>query len=34
MNRAAPDKPIVDINADAGVLQARRLLDALIAAEG
>ena len=34
MNRAAPDKPIVDINADAGVLQARRLLDSLIAAEG
>ncbi len=28
-----PDKPIIDINADAGPLQGRRLLDALIAAE-
>jgi phenylpropionate dioxygenase-like ring-hydroxylating dioxygenase large terminal subunit len=30
---ARPDKPVVDINADAGVLQARRVLDALIEAE-
>ena len=34
MDRASPDKPIVDIQADAGVLQGRRLLDAMIAAEG
>jgi phenylpropionate dioxygenase-like ring-hydroxylating dioxygenase large terminal subunit len=33
INRASADKPIIDINADAGVLQARRLLDALIASE-
>lgn len=33
INRARPDKPIIDINADAGVLQARRVLDALIADE-
>ena len=33
MNRAPADKPIVDINADAGVLQARRMLDDLIEAE-
>lgn len=33
MNRAPADKPIVDINADAGVLQARRMLDEFIAAE-
>lgn len=33
MDRAPADKPIVDINADAGVLQARRLLDGLIEAE-
>ena len=33
MNRAPADKPIIDINADAGVLQASRLLDALIDAE-
>lgn len=33
MDRAPPDKPIIDINADAGVLQARRLLDGLIEAE-
>jgi len=31
MDAAKPDKPIIDINADAGVLQARRLLEALIA---
>jgi phenylpropionate dioxygenase-like ring-hydroxylating dioxygenase large terminal subunit len=33
MTRAPADKPIIDINADAGVLQARRLLDRLIAEE-
>jgi vanillate O-demethylase monooxygenase subunit len=33
MDRAPADKPIIDINADAGVLQARRLLDGLIDAE-
>ncbi len=33
MDRAPADKPIVDINADAGVLQGRRLLDSMIAAE-
>lgn len=33
MSRARADKPIVDINADAGVLQARRLLDRLISEE-
>jgi phenylpropionate dioxygenase-like ring-hydroxylating dioxygenase large terminal subunit len=33
MNRAPADKPIIDINADAGVLQARRMLDELIEAE-
>ena len=33
MNRAPADKPIIDINADAGVLQARRPLDGLIEAE-
>jgi vanillate O-demethylase monooxygenase subunit len=33
MSRARPDKPIIDINADAGVLQARRLLDRLISEE-
>ena len=33
MDRAPADKPIIDINADAGVLQARRLLDGLIEAE-
>ncbi len=33
MDRAPADKTIIDINADAGVLQARRLLDALIEAE-
>ena len=33
IDQAPPDKPIIDINADAGVLQGRRLLDALIAAE-
>lgn len=30
MSRAPASKPIIDINADAGVLQARRLLDRLI----
>jgi phenylpropionate dioxygenase-like ring-hydroxylating dioxygenase large terminal subunit len=34
MERAGAQKPIVDINADAGVLQASRMLDALIEAEG
>ena len=34
MDRARPDKPIIDIAADAGVLQGRRLLDSMIAAEG
>jgi phenylpropionate dioxygenase-like ring-hydroxylating dioxygenase large terminal subunit len=33
MNRARAGKPIIDINADAGVLQGRRLLEAMIAAE-
>jgi vanillate O-demethylase monooxygenase subunit len=33
MDRAPPGKPIVDINADAGVLQGRRLLDEMITAE-
>lgn len=33
MDRARPDKPTIDINADAGVMQARRLLDGLIEAE-
>ena len=33
MMRAPADKPIIDINADAGVLQARRMLDELIEAE-
>lgn len=33
MSRAPAEKPIVDIAADAGVLQARRLLDRLIAEE-
>ncbi len=33
MNRAPADKVIIDINADAGVLQARRLLQSLIGAE-
>ena len=33
MDRARADKKIIDINADAGVLQARRLLDRLIEAE-
>lgn len=34
MERAGPKKAIIDINADAGVLQASRLLDGLIEAEG
>ena len=34
MERAGAQKSIVDINADAGVLQASRMLDALIEAEG
>jgi phenylpropionate dioxygenase-like ring-hydroxylating dioxygenase large terminal subunit len=34
MERAGAQKPIIDINADAGVLQASRMLDALIEAEG
>ncbi len=33
MQRAPASKPIIDINADAGVLQARRLLDQLIKEE-
>ncbi|MBT5048264.1 MAG: aromatic ring-hydroxylating dioxygenase subunit alpha [Rhodospirillaceae bacterium] len=33
MDRAPANKPIIDINADAGVLQARRLLDERIEAE-
>ena len=33
MDRARHKKPIIDINADAGVLQGRKLLDELIAAE-
>mgnify|MGYP001976587342 FL=1 len=33
MERAGPQKSIIDINADSGVLQARRLLDGLIAGE-
>jgi len=33
MDAARPDKPIIDINADAGVMQGRRLLDEMIAEE-
>jgi phenylpropionate dioxygenase-like ring-hydroxylating dioxygenase large terminal subunit len=34
INSARIDKPIIDINADAGVLRARRMLERLLDSQG